>query len=649
MKIIFLIVIVSSNIQSFVAEWDRLIVYEGGGILMDNTTTGFSSVKQRAESIFCGTGQSQGCLLNDKCCKCATGSCDTDKIAEDLTVMLEKLSTSSAAHVGQVAATLHDSTVDIRDFFTKTNQTLSRDKLQRHIVTTFKSIVKIPFLSSIDDVTNRIVDTLHLIKTDLKDITEAANIETKNSAARDLGQHVIILADITSKLAKVISGVCNLQDSLLEETYTVILVTTVAFFFVGQTLMINAKQVNKVGFRNDTASDICMHVSLALQQYVLVIQLLSECPNIESLKERLPGVQSSLCKISDELRGGIISAIGEGYNAKSQSLFGIVDDITDCVRDNKLLQESESAINETIVSLFDVSDAILAGRLSCFCINAFDKTVSIQLRNVLVHLHAVFFFIANIPDDSFSSGDKLGMLLATMNAIVDKIMCGIAGVMQSILSLGDITEGGSSLIHVFEAVVTVAISVVSSVALIFTELKDGSHSVDLSKSMPHIMLITKYQIVAAGDRIKQISEDCGKDHDKYQIDTFIDMSLMIQSYNEFKNDVADAVAKFHCSEGKTATGVGDVNSKNVDGFIGKIKASTQRFSQRSGFGQATAVAVNDILGEVYDTLNRLSTISLGKGNVLKLVCLTISNYYFAFVTLNSIFNSSRYGTNASVF
>lgn len=612
-------------------------MYEGGGILMENATTdGFSTIKQRTESILCLSGQNQGCSVNDRCCECAI-TCDTEKSVDNLSLKLEKLSTSSASHIAEVATTLLDLNADIRKVFT--NQILSREMLQKYIVTTFKTIVKIPVLSLLEDVTNHIVDILDLIKTDLRNLTDARNIETKNSVAIELGKHVIMLADVTARLAKVMSGVCNLPDIVVEEVYSVILATTVVFVFSTQTLIMNAKQVNQVGFRNDAASNICLQMSLALQQYVLLIQRICVCQTVRSLKELLPTIESSLFEISTKLRDGIGLATGD-----PQSLIGSAEGIMICVRSNKLLQESEAAISDVIVSMFDVSDAILAGSLSCSCINGFDQTVSIQLRKILVHVHATFFLIANTPDDGFSSGDKLSMLLATMNGIVDKIMCVTDDVIQSILSLGDITEGSSSLIRLFEATVSIATSIVTTVALIFSELKGGSNSIDLPRALPHIMMIAKHEMSAAGDRLKQTSNDCANDNLKYQEETFMETSLAIHSFMELKNDIVDTVSKLDCNKI-----VGNAGISNVGIFVGQIRSATQRYSQHSSFGKVIAGAVTDILNDVHGTLDRLSTVSLEKRHMLQLSWQTISNYYLALVTLNSVFNSSRYGTTVSLF
>lgn len=626
--------------QSFVAEWDRLILYDGDGILMDNTTTGFSTIKQRAESILCVDGQSEGCSVAGKC---GTVSCNTDTVAENLLSTLEKFSTQngSVSCIAEVANVMHDLVVDIRDFYKKSNMTSPGETLQKYIVTTFKSLVKIPLLSSMEDVFHHIEDILHLLETDLKNLTAARNIETKNSSAVDLGKHVIILADVTARLAKVMSCVCHLPDHILEETYAVTLVTSVVFLFTAQTLNLNAKLVNQVGLRSDTASNICVHISLALEQYVFVIQRISdEYPNVRSLKAHLPAAESSLFEVSTRLRKGI------GLAAKDlQSLIGSAEGMMDCVRGNKLLQESEEVISETVVLLFDVSDSVLAESLSCPSINGFDTNVAIQLRNILIHVHATFFLIANIPHDGFSTGDKLSMLLVTMNAIVGKIMFLTDDAIQSIQSLGDITDASSSsLMHIFEGVIAVATSVISSIALIFSELKEGSHSLDirLSKALPHIMLITKYQIIAVRDKLKEISSDCANNHHNYQAEIFIQTSFIMQSFSEFKNDIAEIVSMFECN-------ANSAKIANIDNFVGKVKSSAQRFSEYSSFGKVVAGAVGDVLIEVDDTLNLLSTISLEKRHVLKLVCLTISNYYFAIVTLNSIFNSSRYGTNCSLF
>ncbi|KAJ6646828.1 hypothetical protein Bhyg_02042 [Pseudolycoriella hygida] len=53
MKIKLLVFILCSNFRNLFAEWDRLILYEEGGILL-NETTGFTTTQQRVKSVFCG-------------------------------------------------------------------------------------------------------------------------------------------------------------------------------------------------------------------------------------------------------------------------------------------------------------------------------------------------------------------------------------------------------------------------------------------------------------------------------------------------------------------------------------------------------------------------------------------------------------------
>lgn len=628
------------------AEWDRLILNEDGGILV-NDTAGVSTINQRAKSILCGTGP-QGCTVNDRCCKCATGSCNTEKTSEDLTVALEKIAKSSALGLGQVANTLYDLIVDIKTLFKKTAEILSRETLAKNVAKTFSSFEKIISIQNeaIGSVTGQIIDMYRLIRTDLEKHTKARTLERKNSAASDLGHHIIFLFDITAELSKIASGVCNVADRLCEGIYSVTLVTTTVLFFVEQTLAANAIQVNKVGFRNDTASHICSHVSSAVDQYVFVIEGISECTNIQSLKELLPTVASSLATTRSKLSYSIGSATG--FTLKypvSPPLFGIVDSITACIRRSKHLKDAEAAISETIFSLFDVSKSILAARFSCSSINGFTGSVEVTIRKVLIYLNTIFFMIANIDDDCFSCGNNLVMLLATMSSIVLKVMCSIEEVMQSILGLGEITKGSSSLISVFEAVVGVTASVIQSVAFIFTELNKGSNLINLSKTVPIIMIGAKSQIVAARDRLNQSLETCDNDR-QYNADTFIEASLVIESFNGFKHNVADVVSNMGCSKGDDTVDL--ASTTKIDKFIGKLKSSAKSLSNDC-IGRVIAEAVNEICDELYDTLIQLSTFSLEKGEVLKLICIIISNYHFAFVTLNSIFNCSRYGTNASVF
>lgn len=612
-----------------------------------NDTTGVSTINQRAKSILCGTG-AQGCTVNDRCCKCPTGSCNTEKTIEDLMVALEKIAGSSALRLSRVANTLYDLIVDIKAALKKTAEVLSREALEKNIAETFDSFEKIISIQSeaIGSISGQIVDIFRLVRIDLQKNTKARTIELSNSAASDLGHQIIFLFDITAELSKITSGVCNLSDNLSEGIYSITLVTTAMLFFVQQTLATNAIQVNKVGFRNGTASHICSQVSSAVDQYAFVTERISECANVESLIELLPTVASSLATTRSKLGYSIGSSTG--FTLKypvPPPLFGIVDTIMACVRRSKHLKDAETVISETIFSLFDVSKSILAARFSCSSINGFTGSVEVAIRKVFIYLNTIFLILANIDDDCFSSGISLAMLLATMNSIVLKVMGSIEEVMQSILGLGEITNGSSSLISVFEAVVGVAASVIQSVAFIFAELSNGSHLIDISKVVPTIMIGAKSQIIAARDRLDHSLKACDNDY-RYNADIFIETSLIIESFNEFKNNIADVVSDMACSEGDDA--VDDTSATKVDRFVGKLKSSAELLSN-DGIGNVIADAVNEICDEVYETLIQLSTLSLDKGEVLKIVCMTISNYYFALLTLNSILNCSRYGINASVF
>lgn len=630
------------------AESDRLILYDDGGILT-NDTNGFSTINQRAKSILCETGKgSQGCTVNDRCCTCTTGSCDTEKIIDDLAVALQKISKSSAVCLGRVANTLNDLIADVIVFFEKTDEIMSREKLAKNIPKTCKSFEKILSTQSeaIGIVIGHVVEIIRLLQLDLKNITDARSVQSKNSAASELGHHLIFLLDITAELTKITCDVCNLTNNLSEGIYSITLVTTTVLFYVQHTLAANAVQVNQVGFKNDTASNICLHVSSALDEYVFVIQRISQCHTVQSLKDALPTVASSLCATRTKFVDGIGVVIGfSNKYPVSPVLFGFVDSILDSVRGSKHLSKAEAVISETVFSLFDVSKLILAARFSCACINGFTESVDISIRKVLVYLHATFFMIANIGDDCFSCGNSLSMLLATMNSIVLKIILSVDEIMQSILSLGEITVGGASLISLFEAVVDVAVSVLQCIAFIFTELSNGSHLVNLQEAVPRIMLGAKSKIIAAKDRLSQRLKASSYDY-PYNADTFIDASLTILSLNGFNRNIADLVTDLDCSKGDDT--VDDASTTKVDIFVGKLKTTAEGLSG-DGVGKVIAGAVNEICDEVYDTLIRLSTLSLEKGDVLKLTCLIISNYYYALITLTSIFNSSHYGINISVF
>lgn len=621
---------------------------------MEGTTTGFSTINQLiTKSIFCGTGkEQQGCKINDRCCRYAIGSSNiNEQVIEDLAIALKKISKSFPLRLGYVAAILTDLIADIKNLFKKTDEMMSRQKLVKIIVKTFKSFENIPLIErkAIEVANNRIIEVIRLMKIDLQKITEARTVESKNLAASDLGQHIITLSDITAELTKIISGVCNLSDKLSEEIFSITLVTTTIFFFVEQTLATNALQVNKVGFRNDTAFNICAQISPAVEQYVVVIQHISQCSNVQFLKELLPTLESSLRAIRIKLSDGIGSVAGfSNKHPESPSLSDIINGIMDSVRNSKHLKEAEAPIRETLISLFDVSKSILAASLSCFSISGFEEIVDPTVHKILVYLHATFFMIVNIDDDWLTSANSLSMLLATMDSIVLKIVCTVDDLMQSILSLGKITDGSASIIkHIFEAVVSVAASVTQCVALIFGELINGSHLVNLSQSVPHIMLGAKSQINAANDKLLKYSEACSNDYN-YNVDTFIEASLTVLSFNEFQNNIAKEVSNLDCNSGDAV--VRDVDSTKVDSFVGKIKSSAERLIESSEvMGKVTVGAVNEILDEVYDTLMQLSTVSLERGEVLKLICLTISNFYFAVVTLNSVFNCFHYGVNMSVF
>lgn len=303
------------------------------------------------------------------------------------------------------------------------------------------------------------------------------------------------------------------------------------------------------------------------------------------------------------------------------------------------------AISDTIFSLFDISKLILAARFCCFCIDGFTANVYISIQQVLVHVHAIFVFIANIQDDCFLSGNGLLMLLATMNSIVLKVVHSVDELLQSIQSLEDVTIGSAILASVFEAVVHVAVSVIKSVAFIFAVLMDGSHLVELSMAVPGIMLGTKVQIFAAKDRLHERLEAGGNDS-PYNAETFTEASLIIDSFNTFKHNIADIISDLDCNKGNDT--VDDASTTKVDIFIGNLKSFAAKLS-RDGVGKEINGVVDEICNNEYDVLIQLSTLSFGKGEVLSLMWFIISNFYFATVTLSSIFNCVHYGVDISVF
>lgn len=624
-----------------------MILFEDGGIIT-NETTGFSTINQLAKSVLCGTDKGlQGCTVNDRCCKCATGSCSNEKIIDDLVATLKIISKSTVLHLGQVATTVNDLISDVKDLFKKTEKILPREKLVKNITKTFTNFEKIVLQENeaIGTVSGQTVGMLQLIQLDLVKITEAKTVESKNSAANDLGYHIIFLLDTTAEILKILAGVCNITDTLTEGIYSIILVTTTVLFFVQQSITTNAVQVNKVGFRNDTASHICLHVSIAVEQYVVVVEKVSQCPNIQSLKELMSGSATALLTARTQFSDGVGRVIQyvDKYPV-SPTLFGFIDCIMNCIRGSKQLKDAETVISETLFTLLDVCKSILAARFSCFCINGFTAGANVLIRNILVYLHTIVFMIANIDDGAFSCGKTLSMLLAIMNSIILKIMDGVEELMQSILILGEITDGSKSLVSAFGAVVDVASSVVLCVAELFYELGRGSHLIDIPKALPHLMLHTKSQIIVARDRLNKGLEDACKNY-QYNSDTFIETSLVILSFKEFKRNIGVVATELDCSKGDDTDD--DAGSTKVDIIVGKLRSSAGLLSI---YGAAdVAEAVNGVCDETYDTLIRLSSISLTKGEMLKVVSVNLFNYYSAVFTLNSISNCVHDGVNSSLF
>ncbi|XP_037030972.1 nicotianamine synthase 1-like [Bradysia coprophila] len=101
MHIVFLILIIGSNFRAFKAEWNPLIVYEGG------ETIGFSTKIELARSVLCSTGQSQQqcTILRRNCDKEITTSlCLSSNIPKNITSM----SPTNSSHY--IISTIHNTT-----------------------------------------------------------------------------------------------------------------------------------------------------------------------------------------------------------------------------------------------------------------------------------------------------------------------------------------------------------------------------------------------------------------------------------------------------------------------------------------------------------------------------------------------------------
>lgn len=633
--------------QNLIAERDRLILYEDSGFLM-NDTTGFTTINQRAQYVLGGTEEDlQGCFVSNNCCKCATESCNTAKLIEDFTIVFKKISKSSTLRLAKVSTTLSNLIFNIKAMFKETDEPLSREQLAKDIATTFTI-----FEESVSDqtdaigiVSNEIIKLMKNIQSDLLRITEAMSVKNKDAAARDLGNHIICLMDATAELTKLTTSVSTLvTDKLCEGIHSITLTTSIIFFFVHETVAVSTVQVNKVGFKNDIASTILTHICVAVEHLILVIQHMSQCHDVQSLRNFLPTVTTSLCTAGTKLIESISSTIG--FDKKypvSPALYGIVDCVIDCVRGSKHLKEAQAVISETIVSFFEICNTILAARFSCSCIKGFIGNVDVSIRKVLQHVNTIFIIIANIDDDIFSCSNSLLMFLTTLNLAIVKVMSGIDKIIQSILSSGEIADGSSSLIGIFEAVVDVVGSVVQCVAFMFFDLVRGSHLIDISNVITGIIYTVKIRIDTARVRLEEKLDTGISNSDSSDI--YKEASTVILSYMESKHNIDNVACSFH-SEGNDP--VDDSKTVKVDMFIGKLKSCAERLSH-DGIGSAIAATLNEICDEVYDVLILLSSVTLEKWEVLSIVWMMVGNYFYGVASLTSIINCLQGDINVSIY
>lgn len=624
-------------------------MYEDSGFLMD-ATTGFTTIDQRAKNILYGTDTAlHGCTANDKCCKCPKACCKSEKNVEDLMAVLKKLSQSSASRLSKVSKTLNHFIVDIKSIFVKTDEPPSREALAKDILKTFKTFEKIVSnqTESIGIVSADITRIFPYIQKDLLSITEARSVKIKNSAASDLGNHIIILIDTITELTKMASSVsASITDDFCQGIISLVLVTSTMLYLVEETLATIAVQVSKVGFQNDTSSSIFLHVCMAVERYNVIIQRIAKCPNGQPLKKILPTVTTSLSTLNTELIVRISSTTGfVNKYPVPPAVTGTIDCIMESVRNSKHLRDAEIPISEAIFSLFKICNSIVGAGMTCSSIDGFAGNVDILLRMVLLNVHTVIVLLVNIDDDIFSCGNSLTMFLTTINLAVLKVMHSIDEVIQSILRLGEITEGGASLTSAFEAAVNVASSVVQCVAYVFSELKYGSHLVNLPKVIPGIMCHVKNQSDAGINRLDETLAAGATDHTDHS-EIFKEASSIILSYMEFKHNIPDVICNLEIGEGNDT--VDDSRSATIDKFIGKIKNVAEVLSSDI-VGSVIAVKLNEICDEAYDVLILLSTVALEKWEVLKIITYVISNFYFALVSLSSIINCSHEGINISVF